>query len=264
LSAWQTLVEYWRSRNVVSVFSRFHPLLGNPAVHLTGASEQGRTVAIDVARPMDEIRNDYRRQVRQQLRRCSEVNLKVSHDPGWEHLDDFVRLYYETMIRNRALPYYLFPEEYFRRLRKVLGERGSLMVATFDGEAASIALVIEYRRIVNVHLLGNSERFYKYAPSKMLFDEIAQWAQLRGAHFVHLGGGRGCNSDDPLFRFKAQFSRYSFPFYLAKLILNNEAYEARVAERKHESEAWGVEMTPDFFPAYRSPVQPPRILNETA
>ncbi len=253
-SALQSLHDFWNSIGVISVFTRFHPLLNSEVAQLLGAKRLGSTVAIDTTLSIDEIRGGYRRQLKQQIRRCVEANVHVQHDPEWRHLDDFISFYYETMLRNEALPYYFFSAEYIRRLKKALGERGRLVVASCNGSPASIALVIENKEIVNIHLLGNSRLFTKLAPSKLLFDEIACWAHNRGAKYVHLGGGRGNRSDDSLFRFKAEFSKLSFPFHVGRWILNQEAYTACHAKRMAEAASWGLALTPDYFPAYRSPL----------
>ncbi|MGC1684418.1 MAG: NeuD/PglB/VioB family sugar acetyltransferase [Candidatus Acidiferrales bacterium] len=265
-SAWTAFVDAWRSQSIVSVFARLHPLLGNhrllqylrnddgiPELVDEGRGE-GKTVAINLMTSPDEVWGAYRRQLRQALRRLMTLSLTVTSEPEWESLDDFVRLYYKTMKRNGSASFYLFPVRQFRQFQSALGRHGSLMVARHEGEIVAAALLIEYSGIVNVHFLATDDRFAHISPSKFLIHEAQGWARSRGNQYLHLGGGRGSRSDDPLFRFKALFSSDYYPFYTCRWILNHEAYDDLTSERqKQATKLRSGEMSKAHFPAYRAP-----------
>ena len=267
-SAWSALVEMWRSQSIVSVFTRLHPLLGNHRWlhHLRDDGEaarlvdegcgEGTTVAINLSASADETWNSYKRQLRQALRRLMSLSMTTTPDPDWECFDDFVRLYYKTMKRNGSSSFYVFPARQFKQLKAALGPHGSLMVTRYEGEIAAAALLIEYSGIVNVHLLATDDRFAHLSPSKLLIHEAQIWARSRGNRFLHLGGGRGSRSDDPLFRFKALFSDAFYPFYTCRWILDRSAYDDLTAERQRQSTKLRCgEMSRTHFPAYRAPFQ---------
>jgi sugar O-acyltransferase (sialic acid O-acetyltransferase NeuD family) len=267
-SAWDGMLEMWRSQSIVSVFTRLHPLLGNHRWlhHLRGDGEmpalvdegcgEGTTVAVDLSASPEETWNSYKRQLRQSLRRLMSLSMSTTPDPEWRHFDDFVRLYYKTMKRNGSASFYVFPARQFKQLKAALGPHGSLMVTEHEGEVAAAALLIEYAGIVNVHLLATDERFAQLSPSKLLIHEAQIWARSRGNRFLHLGGGRGSRSDDPLFRFKALFSSAFFPFHTCRWILNQSAYDDLAAERRNQSSKLRCgEMSKTHFPAYRAPFQ---------
>jgi hypothetical protein len=267
-AAWSAFVEAWRSQSIVSVFARLHPLLGNHRLlrHLRndeGTAElvdegcgEGTTVVINLSKSSDEIWNSYKRQLRQALRRLTNLPLTVAPDPEWNSFNDFVRLYYKTMKRNASASSYLFPARQLRQLKTALGPHGSLMVARYDGEVVAAALLIEYAGIVNVHLLATDDRFTHISPSKLLLHEAQGWARLRGNRFLHLGGGRGSRSDDSLFRFKSLFSTDFCPFFTCRWILNQQAYDELAAERKRQAMKLRCgEMAKTHFPAYRAPFQ---------
>jgi hypothetical protein len=246
--------DLWRSQGVVSVFTRFHPLINQNVGAALGATHLGHTVAINVAQSEEAMVGEYDRVVRQQVRKCVEAGFTAAPDTEWQYLPDFVRLYYGTMKRNAASSFYYFPTKYFEALRVALGGHGSLMVASRDGEVGAAALLTEYNGIVNIHLLGSDERFTKPSLGKFLFHEVALWARSRGNRFVHLGGGRAGRDDDSLFRFKAQFSRMRAPFYTGRLILLPEVYGDLTQKRNEEAKKLGFETASEFFPAYRAPM----------
>lgn len=266
-AAWESTREVWRSHDVVSAFTRLHPLLGNQAhlpylrddrkhsefVHNKWA--EGATIAIDLHRSPDETWKCYSRHLHQALRRLIRLGITVTADPEWAHLDSFVRMYHSTMKRNNAGEFYFFSKTYFSRLKEALGEHGSLMVARCGDEIAAATLLIEYGGVVSVHLLATDDSFLALSPSKLLIHEAQAWARSRGNRFVHLGGGRGSRTDDPLFRFKSQFSDRSYPFYTGRWVLNRGLYDTLAAQRNPQSNpAPGGEPAEPFFPAYRSPL----------
>jgi sugar O-acyltransferase (sialic acid O-acetyltransferase NeuD family) len=265
-TAWKEVTDLWRSQDIVSVFARFHPLIANHRLlphlrddrtHLGFEHDlfaEGATVAIDLRRPPEDIWQSYDRRLRQALRRLSSVEMTVTPDPDWLYLDDFVRLYHATMSRNNANPFYFFSVDYFRKLRQELGSQGSLLVTKYGEQVASIALLIEYGSVVNVHLLASDDTLGSLSPSKLTIHEAQAWARGRGNRFLHLGGGRGSRMDDPLFRFKSMFSDQAYAFYTGRWILDREAYQALRAKYKKQDEPKSVGTSGSFFPAYRRPI----------
>jgi lipid II:glycine glycyltransferase (peptidoglycan interpeptide bridge formation enzyme) len=159
------------------------------------------------------------------------------------------------MQRNRAAAFYYFSREYICALKNTLGEHGSLLVSLHKGEVAAGLFLIEYGRIVNVHLAASNEQFASMSPNKQLFHEAQVLAQRRGNKFLHMGGGRASRDDDPLFQFKSRFSPTHFVFYTGRWILNQQSYE--FLRNEHRRNAVLLEdsyMAEDYFPAYRAPI----------
>jgi sugar O-acyltransferase (sialic acid O-acetyltransferase NeuD family) len=266
-TAWDAIRELWRSHGVVSAFTRFHPLVGNyrylPCLRddrkqidfVHDSYAEGATVAIDLALSPEAIWQSYSRHLHQALRRLIRQGITVTPDPEWAHLNDFIRMYHSTMKRNNAGEFYFFSPAYFGQLRDALGPHGSLMIAKCGDEIAAAGLLIEYGGIVNVHLLATDDTFLPLSPSKLLIHEAQAWARARGNRFVHLGGGRGSRTDDPLFRFKSQFSDRSYPFYTGRWVVNPGVYDALAAQRSQQTVSAPVRETGQaFFPAYRTPI----------
>ncbi len=245
--AWETFVETWRTQSVVSVFTRFHPILSNqawlqPDWTIPGVLgrhyREGKTVVIDLSKSPEEIWAGYQRKLRQHLRRVErEQQFTTSHDLDWEQLDDFISMYYETLERNNATPFYFFSKDYFTALKQILGPHGSLFLCRYGEAPVAAFLLIEYGGIVSVHLAASHERFSALSPNKWLFHAAQILARSRGNRYLHIGGGRGSRDDDPLFRFKAQFSSTYLPFYTGRWILDQQAYELLAEQRRRASQA---------------------------
>lgn len=266
VNAWEACVDAWRAQMAVSVFTRFNPILGNvawlqpewttPGV-LGRTYKEGKTVAIDLSKSPEEIWADYQRKLRQHLRRVErEQEFTTMHDPEWEHLDEFISMYYATLQRNNAAPFYFFSRDYFVALKQALGTHGSLLLSMWDGTVGAALLLIEYSGIVSVHLAASDDRCSPHSPNKWLFHGAQVLARARGNKFLHIGGGRGSRDDDPLFRFKAMFSSTHLPFYTGRWVLDAEAYDFLTAERRKQAELQdgGGYLAPTYFPMYRAPV----------
>lgn len=262
--AWNAFVETWRSQSVVSVFTRFHPILANQTwlrsewekPQTLGRTYQGgKTVVVDLSQPGEKTWADYERKLRQTIRRLERENaFSIVHDEDWAYLDQFISIYYATLRRNNAQPFYFFSRDYFVSFKQILGLNGSLFLALAGDAVAAGLLLIEYNGIVSVHLAASDHRFSATSPNKLLMHKAQELARARGNRFLHIGGGRGSRDDDPLFRFKAQFSSLHLPFYTGRWILDSVAYERLAAQRRQAVESQGQQLASTFFPIYRAPL----------
>ena len=269
-AAWNATRSAWHSLGVVSAFTRFHPLLGNHRYVPSLRDEcqdadfdhdkytRARvTTAIDVTRSPEETWQSYREQYRRAVRRTHALGMRVTSDPEWTYLDEFVNIYHSTLKRNRAAPFYFFSKAYLSRLREALGPHGSLMLVHYRDEIAAAGLLIEYGGIVHVHLSATASNALALSPSKLLIHEIQAWARSRHNLLVHLGGGRGSRPDDSLLHFKLGFSRKKYPFYTGRWVIGREKYNALTSARSQflstSAEGDGEE---SFFPIYRAPLDP--------
>lgn len=240
----------WRSRGIVSLFSRLHPLLDTPQGPLQQLGvlvKHGDTVSIDTTLDDEAGFAQFRTMNRRHVRAAKRSGFVARHDPKLEQLDVFVRLYNDTMRRIGATSYYLFPDEYYDGLRAALGDGMSIWFAERDGEIGAAVLFCEVSGIVEYHLSANDDRFASCHPTKLVIDAARIWAHQRGNSCLHLGGGYG-GTDDNLFFFKAGFSRRRHPFWTFRAVMDETAYQTLMSQR-----APGEDPTArsGFFPGYR-------------
>lgn len=250
----QALLEHLRGLGVVSLFLRFHPLIGVPAeaFHSHGAIvEQGQTVAVLLQRPFADIRAAMRKGNRYDIRRALQRGQIAEQDSDWTYFEEFLTLYGATMVRVGAAPQYFFSRDYFERLRDNLPGAVTLWTTRIDGVVAAASLITECDGIVQYHLSGTSEAFAHEYPTKLLLDRAIDWANERGNRTFHLGGGLG-GHEDSLFRFKSGFSRQLQPYFTARIVINEPRYVALVEEWRAAS-GDGAQSATGFFPQYRQP-----------
>ncbi len=259
----------WRSQGVVAAFTRFHPILRNAELlgdgslggsALGGVLASGDTVSIDATIDDAAALAGYNSNHRRDIRAARAAGLATHHDDEWTHLDDWARLYRETMVRASAAESYFIGRAAIERLRERLGEALHLFVVQHDDRIVAAGLFLEYQGIVQTHLIGTDEAALNLSPYKVLLDDVRGWAHRRGDRMLHLGGGRG-GQDDSLMRFKAGFSKRRHAFHTGRWVLDRDAYvDLELAHRTAAAAGNGPEgpdaATPwdtGFFPAYRAP-----------
>lgn len=266
----------WRSQGAVAAFTRFHPILGNADLvgdgelegsTIGGVLASGATVSIDATLDDATAFAGYNTNHRRDIRAARAAGLGTRHDEAWAHLDDWARLYRATMVRAGAAESYFIGPEAIERLRARIGEALHLFVVEQDGGILAAGLFLEYRGLVQTHLIGTDEAFLHLSPYKVLLDDVRGWAHRRGDRMLHLGGGRGGQADS-LMRFKAGFSKGRHAFHTGRWVLDPEAYAA--LDRAHRAAAETGTVPPTvgtppegaglptpwqsgFFPAYRAP-----------
>jgi hypothetical protein len=242
------LADALRQRDVVSVFSRLHPLLPQAGC-LQGIGQietAGPTVAIDLRRPPEEQRAGYRRNHKHGINKLRRLGVECHVDPTFAHLDDFIRLYHGTMARVEATSYYFFDRMYFERLQAALGERLHLYVCNLGGEVICGGLFVHTGDIIQYHLGASDERYLNLAPMKLAFDTVRQDFSARGAAWFHLGGGLGAQRDS-LFHFKSGFGGEERLFCLWKWVVQEDLYDELCRRRSVVAQ----EPSNGFFPGYR-------------
>lgn len=255
--AWSALLDHWKSQQVVSAFTRFHPLLANfrmlegiPTAN-AGIREFGSTVSIDLRLPAEVHLQQYHKNLRYDIRKARETGLVTIDDENWIHTDDFTAVYQDTMARCGSRREYVVDRAWVCRFREALGSKARLFV-TKRGEAVAAAMiVIRYDQFLHSHLIGSAPEFASSSPSKTLLDDVRLWGIAQGCGSMHLGGGLG-GREDALFQFKRRFSPLTHSFRTGSWILNEPVYRALEDEKRTSLAASGIQLNEiSYFPSYR-------------
>lgn len=256
-SAWTALKAIWAEQNLVSIFTRLHPVIDNHDAirRLEGAMpvdggeviRLGGSVSIEVDRSVEDRRSQYSQSTRRHIRLAQRHGAVTELDPEWTHFEDFFAIYLATMQRNNASARYLFSREYFLSLQAALPKSLNLVFVRIDGVAVAAMLMSVQGEIAQMHLSGMRLSYQKYHPQKLLIDASCGFAKDLGATRLHLGAGRG-GFEDSLFEFKTRFAPATHDFCLGRWVLDKEAYV--LLSNEHGAGAEG------FFPAYRAPPRP--------
>ncbi len=242
--------------NIVTVFSRLHPILRQQEL-LQGLGDcrtLSQTVSIDLTLPVEAQRTAYRSSLKTSLNRLRRNGVTCVHDPDGLHLDTFIQIYHETMTRVGAVPLYFFPREYFYSLFGTLGDRFHLILGMSQGEIVCGGIFIECGGVLQYHLGGTRNAALEFAPMKLLLDEARIWANQRKLRVFHLGGGATARPDDPLLHFKLGFSDRTHDFAVWQWVLQPEAHERMCQQRLQWIEGKSIVTSGStFFPEYRRP-----------
>ena len=255
--AWAALRDQWKLQRVVSVFTRFHPLIGNYKVFenlqdgLKGCRRIGPTVAIDLRPTSEEQIRSYQKVLRQEIRKTRNLGFTTEEDSDWQYVPDFIHLYSDTMARRNSRSDYLVDGPWIENFRKALGGDARLFVTKWNGTVAAALLAMKHGPFLHAHLTGINRDLTAYSPLKVLLDDIREWGTNQGLQSFHLGGGLG-GREDSLFDFKRKFSPGTHEFWTGSWIIDPAVYRALAEQHRLNFTSQGIEIgDPGFFPIYR-------------
>lgn len=240
---------YCKNHNIVSEFIRFHPIINNAydfkeIYHLENIRN---TIGTDLTVSDDPTSSEFSKSCRKTIRQLIKKGLtyKITENP--DNLDEFKKIYYATMDRNKATDFYYFDQNYFEDCISLLKTNIVLIEALYEGKTIAMGCYFAYRNIIHIHLSGTLNEFIQLSPAYILKYGITKWGKEKGYKIIHHGGGRTNLADDPLLLFKRKFGSLEYNFFIGKKIWNHEVYDILVQKNNKTSS----EQSSTYFPAYR-------------
>lgn len=212
------LLDWLRSRDVVSEFARIHPLRegGRPA----DAKLHAENFIVDLTVAYEELFSSqhrrHRRAVRAFKRRYGGAEL-IS-DVSSEEVSMFVELYARTMHRLSASLDYRFSEQTLAALMSL--DEMCLARASDDGGVRAAALFLRSGRDL-FYFLGASADERPPGANNAIFDAAISHAQSCRLQRLHLGGG-----SESLRDFKSQIATGTVPYRLVQRVVDEPRYAA--------------------------------------
>lgn len=250
-----TALQQWALEiGIVSIFSRFHPILENHRLvdGLGYVRPLGPTISIDLASPPDLQFAEFRKSHRYEIRRARSQEICVHRANDQVALAAFYGLYCATMRRLNAADRYFFDAAYLQRLNGLPGASLQVFLAEQHGQLCAAALFMHTCDIVQYHLSASDPQYANLAPTKLLIDEARLWASEIGARYLHLGGGVS-SQEDQLFQMKCGFSALRHRFFVWHWIVNAKVYQELLHEQGYREDSLQAGPSSDFtyFPQYR-------------
>lgn len=244
------LKNYFISENIVSVFSRLHPLIDQKKIifGLGDVVEGGKTVTINLKLPLEEQRKQYRKGTKYDVNKLKKENFEVYQDIDLKYLDEFIKIYHENMRRVNAKDQYFFNKNYMGKFFSSKNFEPKLFFVKDTKTKKNICggIFVFTKNIIQYHLSGTYDEYLKIGPTKLLLDNIRILGTKQNYDIFHLGGGFGGSESDSLFNFKAGFSKERHSFLVWKFIVNLSAYHNLCSNT-------GIKEDNGFFPLYRLP-----------
>jgi len=212
--------EWLIENNVVAEFIREHPLL-----NYFRRDADYMLVRQNVYVPLSQ---DYRipdSKTRQKISKAVRNNeLRILIDNKLEFMNKFVYLYNLNARRIGMSDYYLFPDDYFNKVKTLLSENTELIHVLYENKIINSVLCFKSGNKGTLHLAGANHEYQALkANDFMYYSAIKHYADL-GLDILAIGGGLTSREDDSLFHFKKKFSDLHMDVMIGKRILNQPVY----------------------------------------
>lgn len=237
--------KYCENNNIISEFVRLCPFSENYVNYNNyyNLIQFSKTVSMKLENP-EQIWNDLESRCRNTIRKAKKNNLVVKNGFNKKMLDEFIKIYNDTMSRDTANSYYFFNEEFFQSILENLKEFAKIYTVYLEDKPISSSIIMFNGKSAHYHLSGTLSEYMKYGANNLGLYEIALDLCKNGYKQFHLGGGYGGDSS-PLLKFKKSFNKFGeLDFYIAKKIWNEKKY-------KDICDLVGISENEKFFPAYR-------------
>jgi len=250
---WNAFTDWATKNRVVSCFARLS-LFDDQILPSYGAVEVNNlNIVRELKIDEESIWMDLEHKVRKNVKRALLNGVRVQSDKDGKCIDDFLRVYYNTLERRKADELYYFPRSFFENLTRDLPGQFVFFNAILHDKIVSSELVLVSSRYIYSFLGGTDSGAFGSRPNDLLKWNIIQWGREAGKTAFILGGGY--QKGDGIFRYKKSFSPAGeVPYKVGKLVLDWEEYDRLVRLRKSFKDSCGEawDLKEKFFPAYRS------------
>lgn len=249
LAAFRRQFRAWaRETGLVSEFVRMSPVDSRRMPYPGIVREQAPHVVRDLRVPaVDDLWTDMRSNMRRGVTKARAAGLTVSIDEDGDRLDDFLRIYEETMDRVGSAERFRFPASAFRRIHESLPGRFAYVYAEAAGRAVAVELVLRSEETGYFYLGGTETAALPQYASVFVHWEAIAYAWRTGLTDYVLTGGVTNTVDDSLLRFKRGFAPLGASLYLTgEQVFDDDAYARLLCCAKTDAPS-------TFFPAYRAP-----------
>lgn len=234
-------LKYATESNFVTEFVRYHYLYNDSIVFKKNIDNvKNRIVAIlNLDSDWENIwKNEISSTNRNIVRKLEKEKYLFEMHFDTEFIDEFIGMYNKNMQRLNAEEFYNFPADIYRNLFDKLGSKIFIARVVKEGVTYSSSLFFVSGSIITYYLSARNLDYTKVAASNLMLTNVSKYANDRGLKYFNLGGGRKNSFDDPLFRFKMQFTKQSSHYIIGKRIHHSEKYKELIAKFISE---YGVE-----------------------
>lgn len=249
LAAFRRHFRAWsRETGLVSEFVRMSPVAARRLPYSGTVREQAPHVVRDLrVGAVEDLWADMRSNMRRGVTKARAAGLTVSIDEDGDRLEDFLRIYAETMDRVGSAERFRFPASAFRRIHASLPGQFAYVYAEREGRAVAVELVLRSEETGYFYLGGTETAALPLYASVFVHWEAIAYAWQNGLTDYVLTGGVTNTVDDSLLRFKRGFAPGGDALYLTgEQVFDEEAYARLLCCAQNDPPS-------TFFPAYRAP-----------
>lgn len=225
-------LEYCQEQAVVAEFVRFNPVLKN---HLFSSGymdtiPNSQNLVVDLTQSEEEIwSKGFEHSARKNINKAKRNGLTVTLDNSIERLEQFAKIYENTMSRRGSEDFYHFGVDYFRRIAKQMPSNSAFFFTESDGIPVSVELVLHSDYVAYSFLGGTLSEYLPLGANALLKHAIILEMKRRGISYFCLGGGYEAN--DGIFRYKRKFAINGITdFFIGKKIHQPDLYNVIVRQ----------------------------------
>ncbi len=241
---------FCNENNIVSEFIRFHPIYANALdfKKIYEVEYSRKTIGTNLKDFNEPVQEEFSKNARREIKQALKKDIQVHIIEKPDNLDNFKKLYYETMERNCASEYYYFDENYFNEMILKLKDYILLIELEFESEIIASEIYLIKGKILHAHLLGSCSKLLELNAGSLIEAMATKWGKEHEFEYIHHGGGRTSDPEDSLFKYKKKFGKNTeFDFYIGRKIWNKEIYDKLVKKRQLSEK----EKESNYFPLYR-------------
>jgi len=178
-----------------------------------------------------ELDTEYKpenRHVRKNINKAKRNGLRYEWDPKMNNIDTFMKLYTNSFQRINMDKYYLFPDDYYLKLKKLFAEQIGLINVFYNDEIINSMIVFRAYNKMICHLIGTNYDFIEYRPNDLVYHGAIEISKELGIELISMGGGITVN--DNLFRFKEKFGNCVKDVFVGKKINNKKVYNQLIEQ----------------------------------
>lgn len=228
------LGRHLQQAGVFCSFDRFHPVIGNQALAPPECAirDVGGFIVVDIRPTFDDLEASFKSSVRKDIRKAERNGVTCFAEPNDDHLEDFLKIYYQTMDRNAASDFYYFPETFFTGLQRHMPGQFHFFYAMHEGMIVSCELVLHHGDYSHSFLGGTLREALPLAANSSLKMEIFKRMKDLDCKYFLLGGGHAPN--DGIFNFKRAYAPEGImPSFVGGTLWQSEVY-AQLKQAMHD------------------------------
>ena len=227
-NAIELLKEYCLKKNIIACLIRFDPftnLHGKINDNNLNISYEG-DIVYKTLNLENNISEDYNSSIKNKILKAKKNDLSVSISDNYQDFLTFINLYLHFMKQKKANQDYFYSLDYFKKIFKQIKKNFDFFVIHKNGskEIFGGCIVLKSVEKASIHLSTVSDKIKKFGASVLLRHEITEFYRKKNYKLINYGGGLTKNNSDSLFKFKKNFSKETKPYFIGKLVTNNELY----------------------------------------
>lgn len=235
--------QYCEENSIVAEYIRFSPWFKNylDFSEIYDLRLNKQTIYMDLTVNdvfMDEISSKRRNCIRSAIKK----GVTVEFDFEGKTVEDFHKLYQNTISKNNISEYYQLSIEFLRKHFEYL--RGNIFIANaiFENKIISSSIFVYQDKQLHYLYSANDYEYTYLNGNSLILSEVANWGKENGKEKFHLGGA---TVSEDLRKFKLSFTKNDgLDYYVGSKIRQENIYNELVKITNNQDNT--------YFPKYRN------------